>query len=396
MRANILNLPQYRVLRVEETDHDYHITAEPVDVTSACPHCQSDRLTSWGTREQVFKDLPMHGKRVGIYIDTKRMRCQSCGKTFSQALPALSKNRMMTDRLVKWIGQQALKRTFTSLADEIGVVEGTVRNILSDYIHELEQTVRFETPKWMGIDEIHIINKPRCVISNIQNNTIVNMLPNRDKGTVTNYLSRLEGKHEVQFVAMDMWTPYRDAVQAVLPGARIVIDKIHVVRMANDALERVRKGLRERLDTKQRRGLAHDRFVLLKRERNLNDREQLLLDGWMKLYPDLGLAYQLKEGFYEIYDASDPIEAMRRYEEWNKAATSEMLVVFGDLIRAWTNWQPWILGYFEHPVTHAHVEKLNSLIQAEIQLGRGYSFEALRAKILFSDQSLSISRAQAS
>ena len=58
MPANILNLPQYRVLRVEETDHDYHVTAEPVDVSSSCPHCQSDRLTSWGTRQQVFKDLP--------------------------------------------------------------------------------------------------------------------------------------------------------------------------------------------------------------------------------------------------------------------------------------------------------------------------------------------------
>lgn len=68
MPANILNLTQYRVLRVEESDHDYHVTAEPVDVTSACPHCQSDRLTSWGTREHVFKDLPVHGKRVGIYI----------------------------------------------------------------------------------------------------------------------------------------------------------------------------------------------------------------------------------------------------------------------------------------------------------------------------------------
>ena len=120
-----MTLPQYRVLRVQETDHDYHVTAEPVDVTAACPHCQSDRLNSWGTREQVFKDLPMHGKRVGIYIDTKRLRCQACGKTFSQALPLLAENRMMTDRLVKWIGQQALKRTFTSLADETGAVRST-------------------------------------------------------------------------------------------------------------------------------------------------------------------------------------------------------------------------------------------------------------------------------
>lgn len=46
MPANILNLPQYRVLRVEETDHDYHVAAEPVDVSSSCLHCQSDRLAS--------------------------------------------------------------------------------------------------------------------------------------------------------------------------------------------------------------------------------------------------------------------------------------------------------------------------------------------------------------
>ena len=56
MPGNILNLQQYRVLHVEEADYDYHVTAELVDVASACPHCQSDRLTSWGTSEPVFKE----------------------------------------------------------------------------------------------------------------------------------------------------------------------------------------------------------------------------------------------------------------------------------------------------------------------------------------------------
>lgn len=91
---------------------------------------------------------------------------------------------------------------------------------------------------------------------------------------------------------------------AVLPDARIVIDKFHVVRMANDAVEKVRKSLREQLTPKQRRGLMHDRFVLLKRERDLNDRERLLLDGWTKSYPELGAAYRLKERFYGIYEGS--------------------------------------------------------------------------------------------
>lgn len=77
MPANILNLPSYRVLKVEESEHDYHVRAEPVQPQSICRHCGSDRLIAWGTREQVFKDLPMHGKRVGIYIDTQRYRCQA-------------------------------------------------------------------------------------------------------------------------------------------------------------------------------------------------------------------------------------------------------------------------------------------------------------------------------
>jgi len=385
MPANILNLPDYKVVRVEETDHDYHITAEVSNPPSVCPSCRSDSLRGHGRNEQVIRDMPTHGKRVGIYVDTRRWRCLSCGKTFMESLPAVNAKREMTDRLTKWIGQQSLKRTFASIADDTGLDEKTIRNIFRDYVNELEAQFRFETPKWMGIDEIHLI-RPRCVISNIQNNTIVNMLPNRDKKTVVNYLYNLQGKKDVQYVAMDMWTPYRDAVQAVIPHARIVIDKFHVVRMANDALEKVRKSLREQLTPKQRRGLMHDRFVLLKRERDLNDRERLLLDGWTANYPELGAAYRLKEGFYDIYEGSvSPQAALSAYEAWNKAVVPEVRDAYSDLIRAFTNWQPWILNYFDHPVTNAYTESLNNLIRVMNRLGRGYSFEALRAKILFTE-----------
>lgn len=382
----ILQLPAYNVLKVESTDHDYHIVAEPVEPRRACPHCQSENTVGFGRREQLVKDLPIHGKRVGIYVDTRRFQCRACNRTYFENLPDVDARRAMTIRLVKWIGQQSLKRTFTSIAEEVGITEGTVRLIFKDFVADLEKTVRFETPKWMGIDEIHLI-RPRCVISNIRSNTIIDMLPNRDKKTVVNYLYNLQGKSEVQYVAMDMWTPYRDAVQAVLPDARIVIDKFHVVRMANDAVEKVRKSLREQLTPKQRRGLMHDRFVLFKRERDLNDKEALLLDGWTKNYPELGAAYRLKEGFYAVYEGrpGNPDAALAAYEAWNKAVVPEVRDAFGDLIRAFTNWQPWILNYFEHPVTNAYTESLNSLIRVMNRLGRGYSFEALRAKILFTE-----------
>ncbi len=384
MPANILNLPSYTVTALQENDHDYHVDAVTTGNLLSCPHCDSANLVGFGRREQMVKDLPMHGKRVGLYVDTKRFKCRSCTKTFYEKLPAVDEKRLMTSRLVEWVGKQAIKRTFASIAEEVGVTEGTVRSVFSDYVNELENTVRFETPRWMGIDEIHLI-KPRGVISNIDNNTIVELLPNRNKETVIRYLSQLEGRDRIHYVAMDMWAPYRDAVELVLPQARIVIDKFHVVKMANEAMERIRKSFRESLAPKQRRGLMHDRFVLLKRESELSDSEVLKLSGWLNNYPELGVAYKLKEDFFKIYDARSRHEALARYESWEKSITHEVRDAFADLIRAWRNWQPYILNYFDHPVTNAYTESLNNLIRVMNRLGRGYSFEALRAKVLFAE-----------
>jgi len=202
---------------------------------------------------------------------------------------------------------------------------------------------------------------------------------------VVKYLSTLKGREDVRYVTMDMWNPYKDAVETVMPQARIIIDKFHVVRMANDAMEKARKGLREQLTLKQKRGLMHDRFVLLKRERDLSDKERLMVSGWTLNYPLLGEVYRLKEGFYGIFDAESIIEAQARYAAWYRSLTPETHAVFSDLIRAWENWQPYILGYFDHPITNAYTESLNNLIRVMNRLGRGYSFEALRAKLLFAE-----------
>lgn len=389
MPANILNLPAYAVTALQENEHDYHIDAA-VKAMPVCPHCRGSDLSGFGRREQMVHDLPSHGRRVGLYIDARRFKCNPCsinqGKTvtFYEPLPNIDERRAMTSRLTVWIGKQAIKRTFASLAEEVGIDEKSVRSIFRDYINELEKTIRFEVPKWMGIDEIHLI-RPRCVIANIANNTIVDMLHNRNKETVVRYLHHLEGKERIQYVAMDMWQPYRDACHAVIPDAKVIVDKFHVVKLANEAMERVRKDLRERLTPKQRRGLMHDRWVLLKRERDLTDEDSLLLSGWIKNYPELGLAYRLKEDFFGIYDAESPDEAQGRFLQWKSQITPEIESAFFDLVRAWGNWNPWILEYFNHPITNAYTESLNNLIRVMNRLGRGYSFEALRAKILFAE-----------
>lgn len=383
MAVNILNLSAYSVIDIKQNDNDYHIWAETVNIhPKTCIYCHSVNLVGYGRFEQLVKDLPSHGKRVGIYINTRRLKCRTCGKTFSETLPEVDNKRGMTKRLIAYIGKQSLSRTFASIADDVGVTEGTVRNIFRDYVNELEATVRFETPKWMGIDEVHIIKRPRCVISNIQHNTIVNILHDRTKKTVAKYLFNLKGKEDVRYVAMDMWNPYKDAVKDVLPEATIVIDKFHIVRMANEAMERVRKQLRASLQPNQRRTLMYDRFILLKRQKDLSLKEGLLLSTWLANHKVLNDAYHLKEWFYDIWDKSrDKDDAIRRYQAWTRDASQ--YEAFQPILIAMNKWHNEIFSYFDHKITNAYTESLNNLIKVMNRLGRGYSFEALRAKILF-------------
>ena len=131
----------------------------------------------------------------------------------------------------------------------------------------------------------------------------------------------------------------------------------------------------------------HDRFVMLKREADLTDEERLNLDGWLKNYPGLGLAYRLKEDFYKIYEDQDP--ARQRFAALcgleQMTCQPEIRPDFHDLIRAWRNWQPYILTYFDHPVTNAYTESAEQSDPGDEPSWSGLQLEALRAKILFSE-----------
>lgn len=126
-------------------------------------------------------------------------------------------------------------------------------------------------------------------------------------------------------------------------------------------------------------------MIVLRREHTLTDQEALTLSGWVRNYPDLGVAHRLKEEFFKIYDHKTRNDALTAFVAWDASVTPDIRWAFQDLIRVWRNWQPYILNYFDHLVTNAYTESLNNLIRSMDRRGRGYSFDALRAKMLFTE-----------
>ncbi len=381
----ILDLPNLIAEHQELTDRGYEITAKSAYEPDFCPLCGTVKpiLSKFGKRRQTFMDLPIHGERVGVLINRQRYRCKDCCGAFYELLQDMDENHLCTRRFKEYVELQSLKRTFKSLAEELGVTEGTIRNIFNRFVDALDGARELKTPEWMGIDEIHILGKPRGVITNVKSNALVDLLINRNKETVVHYLRQMRDTQDIQIVTMDMWNPYRQAVREVIPDAEIVVDKFHIVRMGNQAVEDIRKTIRKGLDTKERRQLKNDRFILLKRRKDLNASQQIILDSWTGNFPELRQAYELKESFYDIWDSNDAKEASERYNEWQKTIPSAMRSAFSDVTSAYRNWNREINNYFTYRATNAYTESMNNLIRAVNRMGRGYSFKALRAKMLF-------------
>lgn len=150
--VNILNMVGWTVLQLDERPGEYRVTAQPTHPPTSCPACGSGQLYRFGTRPELIMDLPMHGKRVGIQAQRRRFRCRSCSQTFVEPTPGVDSQHRATVRLVDWIAQQSLSRTFTNVADEIGLNEITVRRIFAEHVEVLNKDWerKVETPARAG------------------------------------------------------------------------------------------------------------------------------------------------------------------------------------------------------------------------------------------------------
>lgn len=387
MPANILGLTNWEVLKLERDEHDYHVHARYTVRPTVCPKCGVDqpRLYMHAVKEQTFMDTPMHGRRVGVVVQRPRYKCRECGETFQQELPDMDESRRMTKRLVEHIGRVAIRRPFTEVAHEVGVHEKTVRLVFADYVTALEASTVFETPEVLGIDELVLLRKPRLMVVNVAEAAIYDMLATNGKQVVINYLHRLPERERVRLVTIDMYRPYLDAVHLTLPQATVVIDKFHVVKMATEGMEVVRRKVTEDLTAGQRRQLkGRDRFLLLRRGRTLTPEQRLIRDAWLGALPSLRAAYEAKEGFYDVYDAPSRAAAEAQYARWLETLDPMLRAPFHKLTRAVRNWHAHIFAFFDHPVTNALTEAANGVAKVINRMGRGYSFDAVRAKVLFS------------
>lgn len=381
--TDILDLPGWQVTGLTLKDNEYLIKGSYCVISDVCIKCGViGRLYRHGPKVVTYRDSPIRGYPAKLVATVQRFKCRDCSATFLQKLAGVDNERRVTQRCRQYIETQSLRTTFTNVANAVGCDEKTVRTLAGEYAKRLDANYVIQTPDWLGIDETHLLGDMRCVLTDVERRAPVDMLVGRSKNLVGAWLANLPNRHLIKGVTIDMWRGYRDLARVWLPQAVVVVDKFHVLAMVNRSLDKVRKDLRGNQSDGERRRLMRSRHMLLMRPGRLKDNQMFALDGWLKNVPELAEAYELKESFFRIYDLPAS-EAKMALKAWPNTVSARMKPHFKEIITALSNWEPEILNYFDHTFTNAYTEALNGIIKIINRQGRGYTFDVLRARVLF-------------
>ncbi len=238
----------------------------------------------------------------------------------------------------------------------------------------------------IGIDEITHRKGQRylTVVVYHDSGRLVWAAPGRDKATVEAFFDALGSKRakRLKLVSCDMagW------IEAVLakrcPQAKRCVDPFHVVALATEALDRVRREVwneaRRQGQTDAARELKGARFCLWKNPENLTARQQSKLADIERVNRPLYRAYLLKEQLRQIYRLG-PRAAIRLLDEWLSWARRSRLRPFVKLARTIAEQREGIVAAIRHGLSNARVEAINT--QIRLIARRAFGFHSPEALI---------------
>ena len=191
---------------------------------------------------------------------------------------------------------------------------------------------------------------------------------------------------KIEAVATDMSPAYIDAVTTHLPGATLVFDRFHVIKLYNDKLSELRRALYHELkDTMQKNVLKGVRWLLLKRPERLDParKEPQRLQEALHLNEPLATAYYLKEELNELWEQDDEEAAQALLMDWityAEATGIRMLQTFAKTLRLHALG---ILAYYDHGISTGPLEGTNNKIKTMKRQAYGFrDQEFFRLKIL--------------
>ncbi|MEP0854116.1 ISL3 family transposase [Funiculus sociatus GB1-A4] len=332
-------------------------------------------------------------------MNRRQFKCEKCRKPFSEDLDFIRKRRTYTKRLATQIIQEVLENDIHSVAKKRVVTTEEIERMLEDAASELLES-KPSGLKRLGIDEIALIKGKGnycAVLIDLDKSKLIGILALRTQSEISQVMMGwgTEVLENIEEVSIDLWKGYKNLVRELMPLAQVVADRFDVMAQVNKELDIQRKQEKRKTedliktaktseDKKENEqileGLNKSKYVLLKNEEDLSEKQKHKLIQVKEVSPELKIRHELKEEIRNIFEQSDNwLMGLLRLGIWLSRANK----YFPDSRNTIIRWLDEIIAYFDNRTTSGVGEGINNKLKLIKRSAYGFrNFENYRIRCL--------------
>lgn len=332
-----------------------------------CPSCAFTTRAVYDRRpERRWRHLDFGAWRCWLRMALRRLACPDHG-VVTEAVPfapAHSGYSTAFEDAVAWHAQHADQTTITHL---LRISWRSVGRIIERWTARHRSADALSGIVRAGIDDKAWRRGHRyvsLVADHDAGGRVVWMAEGRAEETLAGFFKELgpERSAALEAVSLDMSTAYLNAITAAAPQATVCFDPFHVVKLANAALDEVRRQEwnKARAAKKGARQLKHTRWALLKRPERLSAEQKETLSLVRRHNDRLWRGYEIKELVRAVYGEGTVAEATNWLDDAIRRARRSRLDPFKKLGATLRQYKEGILAAVRLGLSNSKLEGLNS------------------------------------
>ena len=331
-----------------------------------------EQMSAYDIKERTWRHLNFFQYRTYIHAQIPRVECKEHGvKTVSVpwARPG-SGFTLLFENLIVQLGKQL---SVSAIGRLLGETDTRLWRVIKFYVNKAREKADYSGVTAIGIDETSKKgHRYITVMVDLLKKIVLYVTDGKDSSTVERFCTDFQAHQgnpgEIRITTCDMSLGFKKGIEEHFPKAATVIDKFHVIKHANEAVDEVRKE-----EVKHNEDLKRTKYLWLKNDRNLTDKQRIQKETLMKKHLKTARAYSMRLELQDIYEhSSNRAEAEKRLAKlcgWMMRSRLEPMKKLCKMIRShWTE----ILNYFNFRYTNAILEGMNSVIQNIKRRARGF------------------------
>jgi transposase len=375
--------------------HDAHFSSDKKSIEVAvrprrgspaiCSRCHQPAPGYDQLAERRFEFIPLWGFLVFLLYPMRRVHCRRCDAVVVEEVPwgdgkhTLTKAYMLF--LARWARRLSWKETAAVFRTSWDKVFDAVEYVVSFGL-EHRKLGQIDA---IGVDEIQYAKGHKYLTLVYQIDLgITRLLWVGKERTIESFQGFFatigeEVASKIVFVCSDMWEPYLKVIREKCSEALHILDRFHIVAKMNKALDEVRAEESRRMHREGRMPvLKKSRWLLLKREENLEQEQRFRLRDLLRYNLKTVRAYLLKEAFQQLWDYNSAAWAGKFLDEWCRQTMRSRIEPMKKIARSLRQHRELILNYFraQKLISSGVVEGLNN--KAKVTMRKSYGFRTFR------------------